>query len=131
MITDWNAAGQFLALWQSLGLGVWMGALFCLESVLVKKCRRWVTLAADALFGVFAAVFTLFGALAITDGKLLPLLFAGEAVGFLSACFGVRRAAVFWRAFRKKHPGNRGLDKGTGRDGSQNREKGRKNAKKP
>ena len=36
----------------------------------------------DAAFGVLAALLTFYGALAIMDGRMHPLLFVGLAVGF-------------------------------------------------
>lgn len=81
---EWTGQQQLLFFWQSTGLGMLVGLTFEVASGLCRVIRcRWVVFLLDALFGVQASLITFFGALAIMDGQLHPLLFAGALVGFL------------------------------------------------
>ena len=81
---EWTGQQQLLFFWQSTGLGMLVGLVFDITSGLCRVIRRrWVVFLLDALFGVQAALITFFGALAIMDGQLHPLLFAGALVGFV------------------------------------------------
>ncbi len=82
---EWTGRQQLLFLLQSAGLGFLIGLLFEGITGIGRVCRRrWCVFVLDALFGLLAALITFFGALAIMDGQLHPLLFAGELVGFLA-----------------------------------------------
>ena len=79
---EWTGQQQLLFFWQSTGLGMLVGLVFDITSGLCRVIRRrWVVFLLDALFGVQAALITFFGALAIMDGQLHPLLFIGILCG--------------------------------------------------
>ena len=78
---EWTGRQQMFFLLQSIGLGAVQG--FALDVItgltrpFVKKTWLWT----DVLFGPVAAVCTFFGALAVMDGHLHPLLLFGVIVG--------------------------------------------------
>lgn len=80
----WMGREQVRLLLESGGLGLLLGVLFDVCCALSRACggRRWLRFGVDAAFGVPAALLTFYGALAIMDGRMHPLLFAGLAVGF-------------------------------------------------
>lgn len=80
----WMGQEQVRLLLESGGLGLLLGVLFDVCCALSLGCgrRRWLRFAVDAAFGVPAALLTFYGALAIMDGRLHPLLFGGLAAGF-------------------------------------------------
>lgn len=81
---EWTGQQQLLFIWQSIGLGMLVGLAFDITTGFCRVTRRrWAIFLLDALFGVQAALITFFGALAIMDGQLHPLLFAGALVGFV------------------------------------------------
>ncbi|MBQ8683996.1 MAG: spore cortex biosynthesis protein YabQ [Clostridia bacterium] len=91
-MVEWTGQQQLLFLLQSSGVGVLLGLLFeMLTAVGRTTGGRWRQFLLDALFGIPAALVTFFGALAIMDGELHPLLFVGVAVGFLTEHMSVGR----------------------------------------
>ncbi len=80
----WMGREQVRLLLESGGLGLLLGVLFDVCCALSRACggRRRLRFGVDAAFGVPAALLTFYGALAIMDGRMHPLLFAGMAVGF-------------------------------------------------
>lgn len=92
MEIEWTGQQQLLLLLQSAGLGCLIGAVFDLTTGLERGIgRRWLVWLLDGLFGVTAALITFFGALAIMDGRLHPLLFGGILCGFLAEHTAVGR----------------------------------------
>ncbi len=94
-MVEWTGSQQLLFLLQSGGLGFGLGFLFDVFTGLGRtgsRCQRfWL----DSFFGILAALITFFGSLAIMDGVLHPLLFAGILVGFLA-----EHASVGWLVSR-------------------------------
>ncbi len=95
-MVEWTGSQQLLFLLQSGGLGFGLGFLFDVFTGLGRaggRCRRfWL----DSFIGVLAALITFFGSLAIMDGVLHPLLFAGILVGFLAEHAGVGWLVSRW-----------------------------------
>lgn len=80
---EWMGESQLRLLAESGGLGLALGLLFDVFSAMARSCRRrWLRFLVDSFFGVPAALLTFFGALAMMDGRMHPLLFGGMAVGF-------------------------------------------------
>ena len=81
----WTGEQQIRLLLRCMGLGVLLGVLFDVCSVIgAASRRRWGVILWDALFGVLAALLTFYVSLAIMDGRMHPLLFAGSAIGFVT-----------------------------------------------
>ena len=80
----WMGREQVRLLLESGGLGLLLGVLFDVCCALSRACgrRRWLRFGVDAAFGVPAALLTFYGALAIMDGRMHPLLFAGLHLTF-------------------------------------------------
>ena len=93
MTLEWSGKQQAWFLLQSVGLGVLLGVSFDLLNGVCRAIRRrWVVVLLDALFGVFAALVTFFGALVMMDGQLHPLLFMGALFGFITEHSGIGTA---------------------------------------
>ena len=80
----WMGREQVRLLLESGGLGLLLGMLFDVFGALSRACgrRRIRRFLVDAAFGIPAALMTFYGALAIMDGRMHPLLFGGMLVGF-------------------------------------------------
>lgn len=80
---EWTIRQQICFLLQSVCLGAIEG--LCLDAItaLIPSGKRSVYFWIDVAFGPFAAVVTFFGALAIMDGQLHPLLLFGVFLGML------------------------------------------------
>ena len=93
---EWTGAQQLTLLVKSGGIGFALGLLFgvweMLEMAFFREKRKCFV--ADALFFLPAALITFFGLLALADGRMHPLLFAGILIGFLAERAGVDR---HWR----------------------------------
>lgn len=80
---EWSGRQQLWFLLQSVGLGYVEGLLLDTLTSFIPSVRRCDYLWTDVAFGPFAAVVTFFGALAIMDGQLHPLLLFGVFLGML------------------------------------------------
>ena len=91
----WTGEQQVRLLLRCMGLGVLLGVLFDVCSVIgaASRRRRGVILW-DALFGVLAALVTFYVSLAIMDGRMHPLLFFGSLIGFVTQHETIGRPGV-------------------------------------
>lgn len=87
---EWSGQQQLQYFLESTMLGLGLGLLFDLHTAVGRLYRRRTMFLLDALFGIPAALITFFASLAITDGRLHPLLFFGILAGGLvgHACVG-------------------------------------------
>lgn len=78
---EWGGVQQLALLLQSGGLGVALGLLLSwLSGLGYGKTKIW-RFVSDMVFCVFAAVFTFYAGLVLTDGRLHPVLFLGLLSG--------------------------------------------------
>lgn len=105
----WLRQEQVRLLLESGGLGLLLGVLFDICCALSRGCgrRRWLRFAVDAAFGIPAALLTFYGALAMMDGRLHPLLFGGLAVGFW-----LQHRTVGWWFSRRLYRAGRAIGRG-------------------
>ncbi len=89
---------QVRLLLESGGLGLLLGVMFDVCCAVSRGCggKRWLRFCVDAAFGIPAALLTFFGALAIMDGRMHPLLLGGMAVGFWLQHRTIGRVATRW-----------------------------------
>ena len=103
---EWSWRQQVQLLLQSGGVGFILGFVYDVFRLPGERRRGW-RFVLDMLFGVVAALITFYAALAMMDGRLHPLLFAGCGVGFWAQHNSVgrlhrrmlRRLAAGWRRF--------------------------------
>lgn len=96
---EWTWQQQAHLFLQSGGVGFALGMVYdvfrAAETGRTARVRAFVL---DALFGVTAALVTFYAALAIMDGRLHPLLFAGCGIGFAAQRRSVGRlTGRIWR----------------------------------
>ena len=81
---EWATVQQFPVLWKSILVGVIIGVPFDVYSGFWRGKRyRFPLFLSDCLFGALSAVITFFGALAISDGYLHPMIFMGVTAGWI------------------------------------------------
>ncbi len=89
---EWTGQQQIAMLVQSGGVGLLLGVVYDMFFAAGRRNTRPAVFIRDALFGLVAALITFFCALAITDGKMHPLLFAGSGLGMAAEHYSVGRA---------------------------------------
>lgn len=95
---EWAKEQQVILLFQSFGLGVFLGLLFDVFSVPVKMCRRrrFAVFFIDVTFLAVSSLVTFYFSLATMDGRLHPLLFGGCLFGFVLQHITVGRFIGLW-----------------------------------
>ena len=88
---EWTGQQQVAMLVQSCGVGLLLGVVYDIFFSAGRRSTRPAVFIRDALFGLVAALITFFCALAITDGRMHPLLFAGSGLGMLAEHYSIGR----------------------------------------
>lgn len=96
---EWTWQQQAHLLLQSGGVGFALGMVYdVFRAAETGRTARVRVFVLDALFGVTAALVTFYAALAIMDGRLHPLLFAGCGIGFAAQRRSIGRlTGRLWR----------------------------------
>ena len=104
---EWTQGEQLILLGEAGGVGILLGVLLDVTTAWGRCCRsRKTVFVLDAGFGLAAALITFFAALAMADGVLHPLFFAGIAAGMVAqrlslGRIGVRLLTRFFRLVRR------------------------------